>query len=119
MKTLRTKNNHNVQVDRGFVSAKIYLIVNEVRVDKNGIYPKGFYYVVVNDKQTVLSKINTKLLSWESLAQLETNLPNFPNNSLNSAFTERLEQVMFFQLQQEGDTNFQVNPNDWEVYYED
>jgi len=119
MLKLRTKTEFQIPAPRAVKTAIVRLIIDGIFLDKNNITPKGYYYYIDENGQIIkLDDLGSNAQKqWVIVEQVENNnLPALNNTqNLYANISQRLEEFVMLQLQQESGDNYGTNPSDWEI----
>ncbi len=95
-----------------------YLNVSRTEFTKRGVRVIGQYYCLYEGGKYKLSDINERIVPYSQITAFETQLGEFETKSIQEVVSQRTAELMFATLQMEGLSNFDIDPNDWEVLIE-
>lgn len=115
MITLKTTQTYSVPFNRQYRMEFVYLTIERIEMDINNVTPIGYYYFI--DENGMVNKLNdiarTPLL-WETIFSMEGFLDSLGDTiHLKPNVLQRLYEITLTQLQQEGTSNYGINPDNW------
>lgn len=124
MLTIKTNKPFNIlDISYNVIdTTTIYLTVENLYMDRNGITAKGYYYykkietVEEVEVETVIKLRNiTTIMSWDMVSYVEgAQLPPIDSPQLLNAVLERVMQFTVIQLTMEDGQNFGTHIEDWD-----
>lgn len=117
MLKLKTKTEFPVANGRNIKNVIVRLIIEGLAMDKNNVIPKGYYYYFDENGQVVLlDRIVENPILWSDIALIEQGLPELSSSTnLCEDLMQRLTELVFFKLHQEGGTNYGTTDTDYEI----
>jgi hypothetical protein len=124
MLTIKTNKPFNIlDINYNVIDSKdIYLTIENIYMDRNGVTAKGYYYykkietTEEAEVETVIKLRNiTTPMSWDIVTYVEGNqLPPISSSQLLSSVLERVMQFTIIQLTIEDGQNFGTHIEDWD-----
>lgn len=124
MLTIKTNKPFNIlDISYNVIdNTPIYLTIENLYMDRNGITAKGYYYykkietVEEVEVETVIKLRNiTTIMSWDMVSYIEgAQLPPIDSPQLLNAVLERVMQFTVIQLTMEDGQNFGTHIEDWD-----
>jgi len=116
MLKLKTTTEFQVPYGRGFKSAIVRMILDDLIIRKNGVTTTGYYYILDENNNVVqLDKIDATTLK-EQIWLAEAVLPEMESSTDFYANAEqRLLQFVMLRLTQEAGVNYGTVASDWVI----